>query len=211
MGTCEVALFEPCQEAILEEVRSVGVVIGARRIDEHVADACVSVNVRLPRMAEEGFKRPCRYPVVWLRYMYAQSHIGAPITAEVAGRKPARYEHKAIDPLPLLSEQLCGECPERESDHRIGVRMLAGGPAGDLFDGVVSDAACEGETLVEPPKDRSGVHVGRVDLVARRAKTRSQSAQALGETLSVMKEDDFGDMFSVRLSGALRQSALVPR
>jgi hypothetical protein len=48
-----------------------------------------------------------------------------------------------------------------------------------------------------------------VDLVAGRSDALSQFAQALGEALSVMEENDFGDVFSVRLRGALRQSVRV--
>ena len=84
--------------------------------------------------------------------------------------------------------------------------MLTRRPARDLFDGVVSNAAREGEALVETPKDDPRVHVGCVDLMARRSDAHSQFAQALGEALSVMEENDFGDVFSVRLRGALRQS-----
>jgi hypothetical protein len=87
--------------------------------------------------------------------------------------------------------------------------MLTRRPTRDLFDGVVPDAAREGEALVEKLKDDPRVHVGRVDLVARRSDALSQFAQSLGEALSVMEEDDFGDTFSVRLRGALRQSVHV--
>ncbi len=87
--------------------------------------------------------------------------------------------------------------------------MLTRRPTRDLFDGVVSDAARERETLVETPKHDARVHVGRVDLMARRSDALSQFAQALSEALSVMEENDFGDVFSVRLRGALRQSVRV--
>lgn len=87
--------------------------------------------------------------------------------------------------------------------------MLTRRPTRDLFDGVVPDAAREGETLVETPKDDPRVHVGCVDLMARRSDALSQFAQALGEALSVMEENDFGDIFSVRLRGGLRQSVHV--
>jgi hypothetical protein len=45
--------------------------------------------------------------------------------------------------------------------------------------------------------------------MARCSDALSQFAQALGEALSVMEEDDFGDIFSVRLRGALCQSVHV--
>jgi len=45
-----------------------------------------------------------------------------------------------------------------------------------------------------------------VDDVTRRPDALSQFAQALGEALSVVEEDDFCDVFSVRLRAALRQS-----
>ena len=87
--------------------------------------------------------------------------------------------------------------------------MLTCSPTRDLFDGVVSDAAREGEALVETPKDDPRVHVGCVDLVARRSDALGQFAQALGEALSVMEEKDLGHIFSVRLRGALCQSVHV--
>jgi len=45
--------------------------------------------------------------------------------------------------------------------------------------------------------------------VTRRPDALSQFAQALGEALSVVEEDDFCDVFSVRLRAALRQSVHV--
>jgi hypothetical protein len=88
---------------------------------------------------------------------------------------------------------------------------LAGRPARYLFDRVVPDAARERQALVEPPKNDPRVHVGCVDRVASRAEALGQFAQSLSEALSVMEEDDFGDVFSVRLRDALRQSVHVPR
>jgi hypothetical protein len=47
--------------------------------------------------------------------------------------------------------------------------------------------------------------------MARRSDALSQFAQALGEALSVMEENDFGDVFSVRLRGASRQLVRASR
>jgi hypothetical protein len=47
--------------------------------------------------------------------------------------------------------------------------------------------------------------------MARRSNAHSQFAQALGETLSVMEENNFGDVFSVRLRGAVRQLVRLSR
>lgn len=210
MGASAVAFRKPRQEALLEEIRGIGVVVRARRIDEHVAEARVSVDVGPPCMVQQGLQRTGGDPVVGVRRVYTQSHVEAPVASEITGRQTSSDEHQAVDHLPLLSEQLGGKCAERESDHSIRLRVLAGRPAGDLFDCIVTDAASEGQTLVQSVEDCSRVDVGGVDLVARSAETLSHLAQSLSEALSVMKEDDLGDTFSVRLSGALRQSVLLP-
>ena len=51
-----VAFLEPCQEAFLEEVCGVGVVVGARWVDEHVSDARVAMNVGAAGVAQEGLE-----------------------------------------------------------------------------------------------------------------------------------------------------------
>ena len=205
-----VAFLEPGQEALLEKVGCVGVVVGTRRVDEHVADAGVPVDMWRSGVAKKRFERSRGDPVVGVRDMHAESHVEAPVAAEIAGRETAGDEHESADPVPLLSKELSRKCAEREADHGVGVWVLAGGPARDLFDRVVPDAAREREALVEPPKDDARVHVGRVNLMASRSDALSQLAQALGEALSVMEEDDFGDIFSVRLSDALRQPVTCP-
>ena len=133
------------------------------------------------------------------------------IAAEIAGREPAGDEHETVDALRLLSEKLGRKGAERESDHGVRVRMLACRPARNLFDRVVSDAAREREALVEPSKDGTRVHVGCVDDVASRAQALGEFAQSVREALSVMEEDDFGDVFSVRLRDALRHSVRASR
>lgn len=99
-----VAFFEPCQETLLEEVRSVGVIVGARRIDEHVAEAGVPVDVRPPGVVQERLEGPGRNPVVRARNMHAEPHVEAPIAAKIAGRKSTGHENETVNPVPLLSE-----------------------------------------------------------------------------------------------------------
>ena len=195
---------EPLQEALLEKVGRIGVVIGARGVHEHVTPARVAVHVGLGGVEDQRRQFRVRNPVVGICDMDAQAHIVPPLAADLCwGHGPA-HEHTIADAAPLLGEQLGGKGAERKPNDGIRGGVMECGAAGDVLDGVVPDAAGIGDAVVESREHLACKHVGRVHRVPGRAETINKRAQSLGKSLCVMEQQNLGHASSVRLKAFVR-------
>ncbi len=179
---------QPLHDALLEKVGSVGVVVGARGVNEHVALSGVSVNVRLGGMAEQRRDVGCRNPVVGIRDVYGEPYVVAPIATDFFWRHCATHQHTVVDTAPLLGQQLGRKGSEREPHDRVGGGVVERCTASDVLDCVVADATRVRESIVESRKHLARKHVGSMDCVASGAEAIDKAAQALREALRVMEK-----------------------
>lgn len=192
-------LVEPLQDPLLEQVGGIGVVVRARRIDEHVSPTRVPVHVSVLSVREERRQLGRGNPIVRIGKVNAEPHIVPPFAAQFMRRLRPTHQHARSDAAPLLGKELGGKRAQRESHDGVCSGVVQCRATRDVFDGVVADAASVRHAIIQSREDPSGIHVGGVHRMARRAQAVGEGAQPLSEALCVMEQQDLGHVSSVRL------------
>ena len=95
---------EPFQDAFLEEIGRVGVVVGARGVNEHVAFAGVAVHVRPGGVEEQRCHVGGRNPVIGVGHVDAEPYVVPPLASDLFGRYGSAHENAVPDATPFLGK-----------------------------------------------------------------------------------------------------------
>lgn len=207
MGSLPMAMGEgvqPLQDALLEKVGGVGVIVGTRRVNEHVAFARVAMQVRPWGVLEERRHLGGRNPIVGIRDVDAESHGVSPLAADFFRRHRAAHQYAVPDAARLLGEQLGGKGSQRKPDDGICGGVVKRGAASYVLDRVMADATGVGDSVIEPREHLARKHVGGVHRVPGRAEAIDKRAQPLGQALCVMEKQYLCHLSSVRLETSAR-------
>ena len=98
-----------------------------------------------------------------------------------------------------MREDLRGHRPQTEAHDNVGAGEFASGASGNVFHGVMAHVLRVPHALVEAAEGDARVGIGAVDGVAVRGEPRGEAAEAIGEAVRVVEQQNLCHASSVTL------------